>query len=134
MEGQHQARAASEEHANTLETLQRQLKRSVCQMVRRDVLMPLVAYNYGPDAARTLTPNCSLGGTEQQDWAAEATAVAQLARAGYIDSSQFAGIDARLGLPERAEQTAQEQEQDRGNTQSPPADDGQDAEGGDGTV
>jgi len=111
-EGQHQARAASEEHANTLETLQRQLKRSVCQMVRRDVLMPLVEYNYGPDAARMLCPTCELGGTERQDWASEANAVAQLARARYIDPSQFAGIDARLGLPERAEMTPAEQRQD----------------------
>lgn len=132
MEGEHQARAASEEHANTLETLQRQLKRSVCQMVRRDVLMPLVAYNYGPDAARMLCPTCALGDTEHQDWAAEATAVAQLARAGYIDPSQFAGIDARLGLPERAEMTPEEQQQDRGNDQQPPDDQG--AEEGDGNA
>lgn len=100
-EGQHQARAASEEHANTLETLQRQLKRGVCQMVRRDILKPLVEYNYGPDAARQLTPTCSLGTVEQQDWATDAAAVAKLAASDYIDPSQFAGIDARLGLPAR---------------------------------
>lgn len=129
-EGQHQARAASEEHANTLETLQRQIKRSVCAMVRRDILTPLVAYNYGPRAARQLTPLCELGGTERQDWAAEANAVAQLARAGYLDPSQLAGIDARLGLPERAEQTAEAQQQDRGGGQ-PPADDQGAQEGGD---
>lgn len=100
-EGQHQARAASEEHANTLETLQRQLKRSVCQMLRRDVLRPLVEYNYGPDAARQLTPSCSLGTAEQQDWAGDVTAVARLAASDYLDPSQFAGVDARLGLPAR---------------------------------
>jgi uncharacterized protein DUF935 len=121
-EGQHQARAASEEHANTLETLQHQLKRTVAQMVRRDILCPLVEYNYGPDVARQLTPTCSLGAVEQQDFSKVATAISLLARAGYLDPSQFAGIDVMLSLPERAEMTPQDQQAQGQGGQSPAGD------------
>jgi len=105
-EAQYQSRASSETHENTLTTLQRQAKRSVCTMLRRDVLTPLVAYNYGPEAARQLTPHVSLGEVEQHDFAAMAGAIAQLARTSYLDPSQYAGVDTMLGLPER-DQTEQ---------------------------
>lgn len=108
-EAQYQAKASSETHQNTLTTLQRQAKRSVCTMLRRDVLYPLVAYNYGPDAARQLCPSVSLGEVEQWDFAAMATAVAQLARASYLDPSQYAGIDKMLNLPVRVEGEAEAQ-------------------------
>lgn len=106
-EAQYQAKASSETHQNSLTTLQRQAKRSVCTMLRRDVLYPLVAYNYGEQAARQLTPCVSLGEVEQFDFAATATAIAQLARASYLDPSQHAGIDTMLGLPPREAQPAQ---------------------------
>lgn len=103
-EAQYQAKASSETHQNSLTTLQRQAKRSTCTMLRRDVLYPLVAYNYGDTVARQLTPTISLGEVEQFDFAAAATAVAQLARASYLDPSQYAGIDTKLGLPPREAQ------------------------------
>lgn len=103
-EAQYQAKASSETHQNSLTTLQRQAKRSVCTMLWRDVLMPLVSYNYGDAAARQLTPSVSLGEVEQFDFAKAATAVAQLARSGYLDPSQYAGTDTMLGLPPRAAQ------------------------------
>jgi hypothetical protein len=71
-------------------------------MLRRDILRPLVAYNYGPDAARMLTPMVSLGGVEKQDWSAKAMAIAALTKAGYLDPSQYAAIDKELNLPPRA--------------------------------
>lgn len=108
MEGEHQARASSEVHQDTLDTIQRQAKRAVCTMLRRDVLTPLVAYNYGWPTARALTPIVSLGSVESQDFAKVATAIALLARAGYLDASQYAGIDAQLNLPARAAQPATE--------------------------
>jgi hypothetical protein len=100
-EAKYQARASSETHQNTLVTLQRQAKRAVCAMLRRDVLKPLVGYNYGAGAARMLCPMVSLGEVEQFDFAATATAIAQLARASYIDPIQYAGIDSMLNLPPR---------------------------------
>ncbi len=101
LEAKYQARASSETHQDTLDTLQRQAKRSVCRMLHRDVLMPLVEYNYGQEAAKRLTPSVSLGEVEQHDFAAMANAIAALAKAGYLDPSQFAGIDTELGLPPR---------------------------------
>lgn len=103
-EAQHQARASSETHQNTLVTLQRQAKRGICQMLRRDIVRPLVKYNYGDEAARMLCPMISLGEVEQFDFAATATAIAQLARASYLDPSQYAGVDSMLSLPPRDSQ------------------------------
>lgn len=101
LEAEHQARASSETHQDTLETIIRQAKRAVCVMLRRDVLRPLVAYNYGMEAARQLTPSVSLGSVERTDLPAMMTAIAALTKASYLHPSQFAGTDAQLNLPPR---------------------------------
>lgn len=101
LEAEHQSRASSETHQDTLETIIRQAKRAVCLMLRRDVLRPMVAYNYGMDAARQLTPTCSLGSVERQDIPAMMTGVAALTKAGYLHPSQYPGVDAQLNLPPR---------------------------------
>lgn len=103
MEAEHGSRADSQTGQDILDTIVRQAKRSVATMLRRDVLTPLISYNYGSEAARTLTPNVSLGSVEQQDFAAFATAIAALAKSGYLDPSQYAGVDEKLGLPPRTE-------------------------------
>ena len=102
MEARHGSKADSETGQDILGTVIRQAKRAVCTMLRRDILKPLVSYNYGPDASRMLTPMISLGSVEQQDWSAYATAVAALAKSGYIAPDQYAALDERLGLPPRA--------------------------------
>lgn len=109
-EARHQSRASSEVHQDTLDTIQRQAKRGVCTMVYRDILRPLVEYNYGQRAAQQLTPHCSLGSVEQQDFAGDATAIGVLARSGYLHPSQYPGIDERLGLPVREQSTEPEPE------------------------
>lgn len=101
MEAEHGSKADSETGQDILGTIVRQAKRAVCTMLRRDILRPLVSYNYGPDASRSLTPTASLGGVEQQDWSAKALAVAALAKAGFLDPSQYAAIDKELNLPVR---------------------------------
>ena len=124
LEAQHQARASSETHQDTLDTLVRQAKRAVCVMLRRDVLRPMVAYNYGDEAARQFTPTCSLGSVERQDLAAMMTAVAQLARAGYLDPSQLAALDAQLNLPVRETASATLPQQPDGADQQDAQDQG----------
>jgi phage gp29-like protein len=124
LEAQYQARASSEVHQDTLETIIRQAKRAVCLMLRRDVLRPMVAYNYGPDAARTLTPTVSLGSVERQDLAAMMTAIAQLARAGYLDGSQYQAIDAQLNLPVREAAPEEPPPSDQGDQPGPVPPDG----------
>lgn len=101
LEAEHQSRASSETHQDTLETIIRQAKRAVCLMLRRDVLRPMVAYNYGMDAARQLTPTVSLGSVERQDIPATMTAVARLTQVGFLHPSQYVGVDAQLNLPPR---------------------------------
>jgi hypothetical protein len=102
MEAEHGSRADSETGQDILGTIQRQAKRAVCTMFKRDILRPLVSYNYGPDASRMLTPNANLGSVEKQDFNAFALAIAALAKVGYLDPSQYAAIDAQLNLPARA--------------------------------
>lgn len=98
MEGLHQSRAAAQTHQDVMDTLIRQGKKSVEWTVYRDILMPLVRYNYG-DGALPLVPKATLGTTEQVDFATTATAIAALGRSGLIDPSQLPGIYEFLGLP-----------------------------------
>ena len=135
-EGDTASRAQASVHQDALGTIVRQAKRSICRMVRRDVLRNLVRYNFG-DKAIPLTPKVSLGEVEQEDIAKLMTAVAQLMSASYIHESQFAGIDRRLNLPPRivteeetkpqGEQGDQQQQGQQGDGQQ-----GQQAEQGQG--
>lgn len=100
MEGEHQSRAASETHQDVMDTLIRQGKKSVQRMVQRDILRPLVRYNFG-DKTAALVPQVTLGETESQDLASLWAAAAQLARAAYFDASQYAEVDKLLSLPVR---------------------------------
>lgn len=100
-EGQHQARAAASVHQDVLTTLIRQGRRAVVRMLRRDVLRQMIRFNFGEQAALALTPNVSLGNVEQQDFGTTANAIAALAKASYLDASQFPKVDEMLGLPVR---------------------------------
>jgi hypothetical protein len=120
MEAQHGSKADSETGQDILGTVIRQAKRALCTMLRRDILRPLVSYNYGPDAARSLTPMVSLGSVEQQDWSDRALAVAALAKSGYLAPEHYAEIDASLGLSPRALPSG---------TPAPVADDEEDEDG-----
>ena len=102
MEGQHQARAAAQEHGTVLDEAIGQIKRGVCGMLRRDVLRPLIAVNFGDMAARVLTPRCALGSADVPDLSALMDGIASLASANYLDVSQYPGVDQMLGLPARA--------------------------------
>ncbi len=99
LEGQHQARAASQTHKQVLDTVVGFIKRWLEQMVRRDLLYYLVLYNYGKRAADELTPEFKLGGQAEPVGVDD---VAKLATALYLDPSQFPALDKRLGLPTRA--------------------------------
>jgi len=98
-EGEHQTRASSGTHADVMSQIKISERRMVCAFVRREILRPLVMFNY-PDAGE-LVPDVSMGATDADDFAADATALGQL---GYtIDDSQFEAVDDLLGLPKRAD-------------------------------
>jgi hypothetical protein len=99
-EGKHQSRAATGHHQDIKDQIIRQAKGGMERMVARDIVTPLVRYNYGDQALRLL-PKVSLGAIEQADFASMATGIAALETAGYLGESQKSGIDELLGLPPR---------------------------------
>lgn len=106
-EGAHQARAAASVHQDVLDTIIRQGKRSLCKALRQDALIPWVRYNWGDDAARTLTPKLALGHAEDPDLPALWSAAAALKAANYLAPSQYQALDAMVNLPTRTgEETA----------------------------
>jgi hypothetical protein len=106
-EGKHQTRASTQEHKDIRDTLVRQLKGMVSEMLRRDVLTPLVVLNFGPAAAASV-PTITLGQVAQEDRSGLMAAVAALNRSGYFDPSQYPAIDALLGLPARTPDEVQQ--------------------------
>lgn len=99
-ESANMARAAAQVHQDVLDTLVRQGKRAVVNMIRRDILAPWVSYNWGPTAAQ-FVPHCSLGTVEHQDMAPFMQAIAALHRGGYFTEGQLPEVDNLLGLPIR---------------------------------
>ncbi len=100
-EGQHQARAAASTHQDVLDMVVLHIKAVTAQMIRWDILYPLVKYNWGEKIARRLTPKVHLAEIERHNWAQDAAAVASLVSSQFLDHSQYPEIDARLGLPKR---------------------------------
>lgn len=101
-EGLHQARAASEIHQDVLDVVVLHIKNLLAEMIYRDILMPLVTYNWGADIARRLCPRVHLSNIQQHNWAKDAGAVASLMSSKYLSPSQMPEMDARLGLPRRS--------------------------------
>lgn len=104
-EAEHGTRAQATVHQDALGTIVRQAKRSLCRMLRRDVLRNLVRYNYG-DKLAALTPLVSLGEVTTEDIH---KLLAALGTVGFtLHPSQFAGIDRRASLPPRVAEEAPE--------------------------
>jgi len=110
-EGAHQARAAASVHQDVVDTIIRQGKRSLCKMLRQDVLRPWVRYNWGDQAARDLTPKATLGHAEEPDLPALWAGAAALKTAGYLAPSQYRALDQAINLPERLPEELAAQEQ-----------------------
>jgi hypothetical protein len=67
----------------------------------RDLLYPWVLINYGQETADTLCPYMSLSTVSKEDQVERGNMIANLARSQFLHRSQYQGIDADLGLPER---------------------------------
>jgi phage gp29-like protein len=93
-------RAQANVHENVADTIAKQGKKGVVRTTRRDMIVPFVRYNYG-EAALPYAPIASLGETEDQDWSAVAAGIAQLQMAGFLDISQYPGLDEKLSFPAR---------------------------------
>lgn len=97
-QGKYGSRSQAGVHQDTISITVQQMKRSICRMLRRDVLYDTIRVNYGDDIA-ALAPLISLGETEQRDWATELQAAG---RVGYkVAPSHLPDLDSRFGLPAR---------------------------------
>lgn len=101
-EAKHGSRADSETAQDVFGIVVRHGKSALKTTLERDVIAALVEFNYGRKAL-ALCPTLSLGETEHQDFAETATAIASLKTSGYLAPSQLQEMDAKLGLPVRAE-------------------------------
>ncbi len=101
MEAKNGSRADSETAQDVLNDFTQDLRGEVEEAFNRDVIRPLVLYNFGAEAAATMCPKLNLSDTPREDRAEIINGVANLQRSGYLHSSQFAELDAQLGLPER---------------------------------
>jgi hypothetical protein len=105
MEAKHGSKADSGTAENVGKKVVGFLRQSFCDVFLRDVIRPLVRYNFGDDAL-PLLPRISLGDIDRVDWTTHAQAAAQL---GYkLHATQFAEMDERLGVPVRDEEAMEE--------------------------
>lgn len=125
-EGRHQSRAAAQSHLSILDLLIWAIKGLVIDMIRQDLLLPLMEINFA-DFDRSLLPLISMGDTERRDFATDAIAIATLWKSGFMGESQKIGFDKQLGAPERDEESdraslaqAQTQEQTKQSNTSTP--------------
>lgn len=98
-EGKHNARAAAGTHKDVFDARVRRIKKLLAVMMRRDVLMPLVRWNFGEDAARRLTPLFHLGDVTQEDIAGAANGVAALLNTKQLAPNQRDFFIRKLGGP-----------------------------------
>ena len=115
-EAQHGSRADSQTAQDVIGVLINYIRQLLSTTLKTDLLTPLVRLNYG-DAGAALVPHVRLTATEQQDFAADAAAIAALERVGFLTPSQKPGLDTRLGLPIR---TPDEQAQEAARAAAPP--------------
>jgi hypothetical protein len=111
MEAKHGSKADSETSQDITGQAVRRAKTWVADMVTRDLIRPMILWNFGPDAAKRLCPYASLAPVEHQDWSQTANAVAPLVASGFLKPSQFAAMYDKLGLPPAEESLTDDQQQ-----------------------
>ncbi len=105
MEAKHGSRADSGTAENIGKKVVAFFRSSFCEAFRRDVIIPLVRYNFG-DAAVAFAPRISLGDIDRIDWTTHAQAAAQL---GYqLHPTQFPALDEKLGVGVRDREAVDE--------------------------
>lgn len=100
-EGIHQARAASETHADILDLLIWWFKGLMAAMIRYDICKPLLKLNFGDEYAESYLPGVSLGDSERRHWAEDADKVAKLLP--HLTESQKTNLLVSIQIPEPLE-------------------------------
>lgn len=103
-EGESMSRAAAGVHQDTMGLMVQWAKECMENCLRRDLVTDLVTMNFG-ERALDLIPIVSLSETAQQDFQGDAAAISELFQDGYLDVEQLPELDARLGLPNRSDES-----------------------------
>ncbi len=102
LEARHGSKADSGASQDVVDDLVQFVRHELCEMITLRLFRPFVEMNFGVDFAERFTPKATMLKMSRPDFAANATAVAALKTAGYLDPSQLPDIDREiLGLPER---------------------------------
>lgn len=102
MEAEHGSKADSSTAQDILSEITQGIRRKVEVAFFRDVLQPIIRYNFGDEAADgLLCPYMSLSDVAREDVVAVGNMIANLARSEMLHPSQYPGLDVKLGLPER---------------------------------
>ena len=102
LEARHGSKADSSASQDIVDDLVQFIRHEICELLTLRLFRPFIAMNFGEDFAHRYTPKATMLKMSRPDFAANATAVAALKTAGYLDPSQLADIDREiLGLPER---------------------------------
>jgi hypothetical protein len=96
-DSQHQSKGSTASQFRIVDLLVFWVRELAADMVRYDILKPLVRYNFGDDAANELLPEVSYGDVEARDWATDATAMSSLAV--NLTPSQWDYCTSTLGIP-----------------------------------
>ncbi len=99
-EAEHGSKADSETGQDIFGLLVASGREMLAATLRDDAFRQLVALNYGQDVADEFTPLVTFG-TQNQDRAAQWSAVANLMGSGYFGESQLEEVDSMMGLPIR---------------------------------
>ncbi|MEQ1761615.1 MAG: DUF935 family protein [Pyrinomonadaceae bacterium] len=101
LESRHSSKADSESAADITDVFVASLREILGQAFTRDVARVLVEINFGPEIADEYTPDVTLKSMPKQDFSKAADAISKLWTSKFLHSSQVAGADGMVGLPER---------------------------------
>lgn len=101
MEAQFGSRADSNTAQDVTGRVTQLVRRKVEVGFYRDVLLPLVRYNFGDQVASEFCPVMVLSDLNSEDVIEYGNMIANLSRSNYLRPEQKPGIDAKLKLPER---------------------------------
>jgi Protein of unknown function (DUF935) len=98
-EGEHQSRASSQVHQDVLGMLIMYIKQVLCTVIKRDILKPMIALNWGEEKVK-FTPNLDLGMGD--GFPLTALDISRLQSVLYFTEDQMPAVDQMLGLPVRS--------------------------------
>ena len=99
-EGRFSSRAQSQTHMTVLDQLIWDIKSTLAEMIKSDLLKTIIKYNFGESFLKYM-PKVSLGDTERRNFANDSAAVANLFKAGFFTEGQLPHLDKLLGMPGR---------------------------------